>query len=161
MVSLSLYQGEEEKALELIKAFWGAHNQVSQSDEEARRDLLAWTSPGNRFYFIIHGGRTVGFLHLGSRGADPDWLEDIFVLPDWQGRGIGSRVVGLAEAIVREYSPCIYVEAAARNEAAIRLYRKLGFDCLNTVTLRKDFESFSETKGKEKLFGLDFEIKDK
>lgn len=40
MVSLSLYQGEEEKALELIKAFWGAHNQVSQSDEEARRDLL-------------------------------------------------------------------------------------------------------------------------
>jgi hypothetical protein len=53
------------------------------------------------------------------------------------------------------------VEAAARNEAAIRLYRKLGFDCLNTVTLRKDFESFSETKGKEKLFGLDFEIKDK
>ena len=73
------------------------------------------------------------------------------MLPDWQGRGIGSLAVGLAEAIVREYSPCIYVEAAARNEAAIRLYRKLGFDCLNTVTLRKDFERFSETKGKEKL----------
>ncbi len=30
-------------------------------------------------------------------------------------------------------------EAAARNARAIRLYRRLGYGCLNTITLRKDF----------------------
>ena len=34
------------------------------------------------------------------------------------------------------------IEAAARNEAAIRLYRKLGYNCLNTITLRKDFPGY-------------------
>lgn len=34
------------------------------------------------------------------------------------------------------------IEAAARNEAAIRLYRKMGYNYLNTITLRKDFPGY-------------------
>ncbi|HEY8395249.1 MAG TPA: GNAT family N-acetyltransferase [Bacilli bacterium] len=87
-------------------------------------------------------------------------LEDIFVLPEYQRRGIGSKAIELAMGIVKEYSVCLYVEAAARNEAAIRLYRKLGFDCVNTVTLRKDFsDKRSDVIKKEKIHDLDFEIR--
>lgn len=100
------------------------------------------------------------FVHLGSRGGEIDWLEELFVLPEFQGRGIGTRTIGLAEEIVSAYSESFYIEAAARNEKAIRLYRKLGYDCLNTVTIRKDFhaERF-ETLSTERILDMDFQIK--
>lgn len=45
----------------------------------------------------------------------------------------------------------MYIEAAARNKGAIRLYKKLGYNCLNSITVRKDFNpedfnSISEVK---------------
>lgn len=69
MVKLSLYNNEE-KALELIKGFWLAHNQILPSSEEAHSDLNKWTSENHRFYFIIYNNEYVGFVHLGSRGFE-------------------------------------------------------------------------------------------
>ena len=88
-------------------------------------------------YFIQNDAVNVGFAHLGSRGGKMDWLEDLFILPEWQGHGFGSEAIHQLEEIVKQYSVSLYIEAAARNEAAIRLYRKLGYDCLNTVTFAK------------------------
>ena len=65
-----------------------------------------------------------------------------------------------AEEIVKQYSVSLYIEAAARNEAAIRLYRKLGYDCLNTITIRKDFPGYEyDVVRKEKIHELEFEIR--
>lgn len=160
MVRLIKYAGEEEAALVLIQAFWKEHNQYEQTAQEAGEDLDAWTGVGHDFYFIEEDGSRVGFLHLGSRGAKTDWLEDLFVLPAYQKRGIGSRAVQLAEEIVREYSQSLYIEAAARNEGAIRLYKKLGYNCLNTITVRKDFPGCEyDVVRNEQLYGETFEIR--
>lgn len=52
------------------------------------------------------------------------------------------------------------MEAAARNEAAIRLYRRLGYDCLNSVTLRKDFPGYDyDVVRTEQVYGERFEIR--
>lgn len=162
MVKLKLYDNEEKTAIELIKGFWYAHNQVITSDEDARADLQAWTGENHKFYFILYNNEYAGFIHLGSRGAAIDWLEDIFVLPEYQRHGIGTKAIKLAEELVQEYSVSMYIEAAARNEAAIRLYKKLGYDCLNTVTLRKDFPTFKyEVIRTEKIHDLEFEIRKK
>ena len=121
------------KACCLIKRFWLEHNGETQTDAEARADLCAWTA---------------------------DWLEDLFILPEFQGRGIGSEAIKLLESTVKQYSESMYIEAAARNERAIRLYRKLGYDCLNTVTIRKDFEPEKfETLHKETLLGETFDVR--
>jgi GNAT superfamily N-acetyltransferase len=160
MVKLVLYKDEKDLAIKLIKGFWFCHNQIKQTDSEAEEDLNFWTSDKHRFYFITYFNDYVGFIHLGSRGCNIDWLEDIFVIPEYQGKGIGSQAIYLVEEIVKEYSVSLYIEAAARNEAAIRLYRKLGFDCLNTITIRKDFPSYKyEVIKNEKIYGLDFEIR--
>ncbi len=160
MVELQLYAGQEEEAISLIQGFWLAHNNYIQPEDESRENLTAWTNQGHIFYFILFEEKKVGFLHLGSRGNQPDWLEDVFVLPAYQRRGIGSQAIRLVEEIVKTYSVSLYLEAAARNEAAIRLYRRLGFDCLNTVTLRKDFPGYDyEVTGTEQVFGLSFDIR--
>ena len=159
--SLADYDESREKdAVRLIQGFWLAHNRYHQTEEEAKADLCAWTGAGHKLCFIALGDMTVGLLHLGSRGGKIDWLEDLFVLPEYQGRGIGSQAVRLAEAMVRQYSQSLYIEAAARNERAIRLYRRLGYDCLNTVTLRKDFPGYDyDVVREERVYGEPFQIR--
>jgi len=160
-VALAEYDaGRKDEAIRLIQGFWLAHNHYRQTQEEARADLRAWTGKGHQLYFITLGELTAGLLHLGSRGREIDWLEDLFVLPEYQGRGIGSEAVRLAEELVRRYSPSLYIEVAARNEKAIRLYRRLGYDCLNTITIRKDFPGYDyDVVRTEQVYGLDLEIR--
>lgn len=160
-VTLEKYtSARKEEMTALIQGFWLAHNGLLQTEEDTETDLRAWTAAGHCLYFIKEGDLAVGLLHLGSRGAEIDWLEDIFVLPAYRGRGIGSEAVRTAEEIVRQYSASLYIEAAARNERAIRLYRRLGYDCLNTVTIRKDFPAYTyDVIRTEKVCGEQFEIR--
>lgn len=159
-ITLVPYAGEEKAAMELIHDFWRCHSQADTTEEENRADLLAWTSENHQFYFICAEGERVGFAHLGARGAAVDWLEDLFVIPSRQRQGIGTAAVREIERMVSDYSESLYLEAAARNEAAIRLYKRLGFDCLNSVTLRRDFkpEDFAVLRTEE-IHGLPFEIR--
>ncbi len=97
---------------------------------------------------------------MGSRGAEADWLEDIFVMPAYQNKGIGSKAIELTERIVSEYSASLYIEAAVWNKKALQLYRKLGYDCLNTITIRKDFCADGlECVSEENIHDLKFAIR--
>lgn len=160
MITLKQYTNEENRILPLIQSFWKAHSHYDQSEEEAREDLCNWTKPGHVMFFIQSDETDVGFAHLGSRGGKIDWLEDLFIVPEQQGKGFGSEAIRLLEEIVKKYSVSLYIEAAARNEAAIQLYRKLGYDCLNTITIRKDFPGYEyDVVRKEKIHGMEFEIR--
>lgn len=86
-VTLVPYGNETDTAIRLIIQFWQAHNHETPSWEDAADDLTQWTKDGHYLYFIRYGSDVVGFVHLGSRGAEMDWLEDIFVLPEFQGKG--------------------------------------------------------------------------
>ena len=159
-ITLRLFCDESQDAMTLIRHFWKVHNNYDQSDSDALRDLDAWTAEGHRFYFICLDDAPVGFIHLGNRGAKPDWIEDLFVEPVYQNQGIGTYAIRKIADEVRTYSDSLYIEAAARNQDAIRLYQKVGFNCLNTVTLRHDFdESAFIVAEKESIYGLDFEIR--
>lgn len=159
-IQLVAYHNETEIAANLIIGFWQAHNHFTPTAEEAQADLKEWTKGGHHLYFIVLNDKYVGFVHLGSRGCEADWLEDIFVLPEFQGKGIGSRAIQLTEEIVKGYSESLYIEVAARNMKAIRLYQRMGYNCLNTITIRKDFHPETcETVRSERIMELDFDIK--
>lgn len=160
MLQLKKYHSEQTEMLPLIQGFWLSHSDEVQTDAEALADLTQWSSEGNALYFIVAFDEVVGFLHLGSRGGAIDWLEHLYVKPAHRNKGFGSKAIACAEEIVREYSESLYIEAAARNEQAIRLYRSLGYDCLNSISIRKDFhpERFKSVRT-ESLYNEPFEIR--
>lgn len=159
-IRLIPYQNEIETATKLIIKFWQEHNHFTPSYEDAYADLMEWTRAGHYLYFITLNCQCIGFVHLGSRGCEADWLEDIFVLPEYQGKGIGSRAIQLVENIVKKHSGSLYIEVAARNRKAIRLYQRIGYRCLNTITIRKDFQPDKcEIIGTETILGMDFDVK--
>ena len=79
---------------------------------------------------------TAGFV-LGQIAADEAEILSIGVAPEWQRRRLGRRLVeGLVRAAARAEVKRLVLEVAADNEAAVALYRGLGF---KTVGRRNDY----------------------
>ena len=155
-IEIRPYDGSREaEMLSDIAAFWTTHY-LTVTPEQAAEDLRAWTSEGHELYVILAGGESAGFLHMGSRGSNCDWLEDVFVREELRGRGIGGRAIELAWEMLREKGlETMYLEVVPANEAAIRLYHKLGFTNLNTLTLNRSVKKKAQL-GTETIGGLTF-----
>lgn len=147
--------GCKAEMLSDIAAFWAAHY-LTVTPEDQEEDLKAWTAEGHELYVIVAGGKEAGFLHMGSRGGACDWLEDVFVREELRGQGIGGRAIELAWEMLREKGlETMYLEVVPANEAAIRLYHKLGFTNLNTLTLNRSVKKKAQL-GTETIGGLTF-----
>ena len=155
-IEIRPYDGScEAEMLSDIAAFWTTHY-LTVTPEQAAEDLRAWTAEGHELYVILAGGASAGFLHMGSRGSNCDWLEDVFVREELRGRGIGGRAIELAWEMLREKGlETMYLEVVPANAAAIRLYHKLGFVNLNTLTLNRSVKEKSQL-GTETIGGLTF-----
>ncbi len=159
-VNLQSNQGFIDHACELIKRFWKIHSNYIQTDEESKEDFKDWQCEGNLFYLVKFQNHYIGFARLGNRGAKIDWLEDLFIDEQFQNRGLGTQVINILEDKVKQYSESLYLEVASRNLKAMKLYRELGFDCLNSITIRKDFqkENFDVIE-RQKISDFQFDIK--
>ena len=98
-------------------------------DRDRRRaawlETLDPSTPGTSFVAEADG-RLVG--HLGATGTGRVEL-GMWVLPDWRGRGAGTKLVEAAVAWAREGGAYkISLEVWPHNAAAIALYEKFGFE---------------------------------
>ncbi|WP_341931782.1 GNAT family N-acetyltransferase [Streptococcus pluranimalium] len=159
-VNLQSNQDIIDCSYELIKSFWKIHSNYIQTDEESKQDFKEWQSEGNLFYLVKFQNHYIGFARLGNRGAKIDWLEDLFIDEQFQNRGLGTQVINILENKVKQYSESLYLEVASRNLKAMKLYRELGFDCLNSITIRKDFQKENfEVIERQKISDFQFDIK--
>ncbi len=92
---------------------------------------------GGRITVADVDGRVVGFV-LWTPALEPAWfdpgvrrwaeLEELHVHPEFQNRGIGTRLVLAAIGQAREAGhPAMYLETEESNAAARRTYEKAGF----------------------------------
>jgi GNAT superfamily N-acetyltransferase len=82
--------------------------------------------------WVVHlawdGGRLVGFLVLKPQAG---CLDQIFVLPEEQGRGIGRALLDFAK---RELPHGMWLRTAAANTRARRFYERNGLTATETDT---------------------------
>jgi ribosomal-protein-alanine N-acetyltransferase len=70
-------------------------------------------------------GKVVGWC---AREGSPNYISDVWVLPDCQGRGIGrALVLHACERIRAEGHQTATIHTHARNAGAVRLYERCGF----------------------------------
>ena len=80
----------------------------------------------------------VGYLWVGEgsnlmTGLKHGYIYDIFVKEEFRGKGIGEILLDKAESYCREKCyPRILLMVSVSNEAAIRLYSKMGFKAEQT-----------------------------
>lgn len=147
MIELILYSAKyEADTIRRIADFFGYHNSLLQgemnlTDESyriAKCTLEEWTEDdSHELYMVQFESIVVGFLHIGYRGSNVAWIEDIYIDKEHRSKGIASSSIHQAEEIIRanpQYT-AVCLEVVPRNENALRLYHKLGYDSISIITV--------------------------
>ena len=90
---------------------------------------------GTHFYVVRVGDSVAGYMGL-SKIVGEGYVTNIAVLPEFRHRGIGSQLLQYVINDSKEQLEFISLEVRVSNEAAISLYKKLGF---SEVGKRKRF----------------------
>ncbi len=73
------------------------------------------------------------FVILDMHGAFTGYVQTICVRPDERGRGLGTRLLGWAEARIFRESPNVFLCVSSFNPGALRLYERLGYAVVGTL----------------------------
>jgi len=86
-----------------------------------------------RAFVAVEDGLAIGYLALvwgfslefGGRDA---FVDELYVVPEWRGRGIGSALIEAAEVACADAGAmALHLVAERSNAGAHRLYGRLGF----------------------------------
>jgi GNAT superfamily N-acetyltransferase len=125
--------------LEMIRAL-AEYEQLTHevvATEDGLRQSLFGPRPAGEVVLAYAGETPVGFAlffhnfstFLGRHGL---YLEDLFVVPEWRGKGVGKQLLAHVAAIA-ESRNCGRMEWAVLdwNESAIAFYRRMGAHVLD------------------------------
>ncbi|GAB3656332.1 GNAT family N-acetyltransferase [Glycomyces tarimensis] len=111
---------------ELHKAAMGAYvTAIWGWDEELQRDYHARAFTPGRWQIITVDGMNAGMLAVEHRDTEI-YLGRISIHPDYQGRGIGSRLIADLMRQAREQGRDLVLDVLVVNQRAQALYRRLG-----------------------------------
>ena len=125
--------------LEMIKAlaeYEQLTHEVVATEDDLRQSLFG-PRPAGEVVLAYDGDTPIGFAlffhnfstFLGRHGL---YLEDLFVVPEWRGKGVGKQLL-VHIASIAESRKCGRMEWAVLdwNESAIAFYRRMGAHVLD------------------------------
>ena len=80
----------------------------------------------NAYTCVISEGNACGYFHLCEDGE----LDDLYVFPDFRGKGIGSEIL---KQCIEKFGGNLYLYVFSRNIRAISFYERFGFAKQETV----------------------------
>jgi len=88
-----------------------------------------------RFYQLMADGRMVGFGAIGPLAAPGVWkVYKLYLLPEFHGRGLGSRLLQHCEAEARRLGAReLRLEVNKRNLRPLACYQRNGFKIIQSV----------------------------
>jgi ribosomal protein S18 acetylase RimI-like enzyme len=99
--------------------------QFGEWDEALQDRLFGEKWIPNQFEIVLCDGNPCGFLSIEDH-PDHIYVNEIVLAPQFQGRGIGSRLLNEAMQRGRETRSPLRLQVLRENRA-IELYRRLGF----------------------------------
>lgn len=161
---LPLSDTTTEATLDRIARFFGHHaGLVGATDDLARKEALEvlrqWQSEDHALRIITVDGTDVGFAHVWFKGPIVAWIEDLWIDEDRRGHGIASATIGAIEDWLRTDYPeveAVSMDVAPRNDNAMRLYHRLGYDSISMITLRKEITGKNPRTATTEFLGATF-----
>lgn len=130
----SLEPSQLPELVSLFEAQLREHNISSSSDHLTT--VLQTLIAQPQFGFVltaIHGDSPIGVVYAGcilslEHGGWSGWLEEFYVLPDWRGQGVGSRLLkaAIAAAVERGW-PALDLEVDSNHQRVLSLYNRHSF----------------------------------
>jgi ribosomal protein S18 acetylase RimI-like enzyme len=116
--------------------------QIYQSDNFQKE----MDDPFSLFYTVKYEGKVVGILRLlqhhsiaGTYGAQSTKLQRIYLAPEMQGKGIGKQLIQWClDQFLQSPGDQIWLEAMRAQASAVRFYKKMGFELVDTVEFSEE-----------------------
>jgi len=108
-------------------------------EEIYRKEAEVYFKRGDVIFLALEGAKTAGFIRVSSREGC-FWVEEIYVRPEFRGKGIGRALVERAEEEVKKHDSSLYLLVLPQDKDAIGFWKRLGYDVINTVELVKDLK---------------------
>lgn len=138
-------QNDREHYLSMAHAFYESDAvlaPVPLSHMEKTFDLLMEGSPYAEAFILEKEGKTAGYALLArtwsqEAGGEVIWIEEIMVLPEFRGMGLGTEFFAFLEERFPK-AKRFRLEVEDENEGAVRLYKNLGFSWFDYKQMKKD-----------------------
>lgn len=154
MVAIELELATAADEAELVRLAHAFHAEDGHPLTEAGVAALRLTARGHplaKAWLVREAGRTVGYavlcLGFGIEYGGPDaFIDDLYLVPEARGRGIGGRVIDRLEQEGRALGlSALFLVVDPDNTPAIRLYRGRGFAGTSWLTMTKRLRADSDT----------------
>jgi len=129
----------QELYIEFFRELRGKQGWNPHAEAEYRAEATHYFKRGDMIFLAIEKEEALGFIRVSSREGS-FWIEELFVRPEFRGRGIGRALVERAEEEVRKHDDALYLFVLPQDKDAIAFWKRLGYDVINTIELVKDLE---------------------
>lgn len=131
------------------KEFW-------QTDEQSVESLKEWCEEG-KVYNVFYNDNLAGFFYVKFGGQNVAWLEDLFIAEQFRSQGIGKASFNKLDELMRDKGiTSMFVDVIPRNASAIKFYQECGFDHLNMIQLRKNYDERLNKQDEVEVLGFNF-----
>ena len=136
--------GDREFLFQVRRAALRAYVEQTSGWDEAEQRAVADKEFGELPYAVVEeSGRPVGYVCVIHR-SECDFIEEIALLPEVQGRGIGTRVILDILQAARQRGVPVRLSVFVSNPAQA-LYARLGFKVLRIEDPRMAMEWYPAT----------------
>ncbi|USS40189.1 GNAT family N-acetyltransferase [Thermococcus aggregans] len=132
--------------IEFFRELRGKQGWSPDEEEVYKKEAENYFKRGDMVFLAVEEGKSTGFIRVSSREGC-FWIEELFVRPEFRGRGIGRALVERAEEEVRKHDDTLYLFVLPQDKDAIAFWKKLGYDVINTIELVKNLKPTPRDEG--------------
>ncbi len=137
---------DTDAVFQMMRSFYNSPAVLHQSSDAVLRQDIADCVGDNPFVegFLFEDGSVIAGYSMAAKGYSTEyggvcvWVEDIYVIPEYRGRGIGTQLFQFLEDRYRDKAVRIRLEVEKHNLQAIECYKKIGFEEVPYTEMSKD-----------------------
>ncbi len=142
----AMKKSDAECVLDMMRIFYRTDAVLSDGSEEIFRNDIENCVNDNPYLegyvFTSDDGSIIFGYAMAAKSFSTEfgkpciWIEDIYVKPEYRGRGIGKHFL---DFIDKKYADCILrLEVEPQNETAVHVYKKCGYEILPYSEMKKE-----------------------
>lgn len=120
---------------ELLMAFWKSQL-CSPSESDVLEDIRRMLDPKGIGRLVCHGEDIAGFIYVNEKYGYLNNIEYLYIDKAFRGKGLATFAIEeIKKMVLAKDNERVQIEVSPNNVRALKLYHRLGFTSIDTVTL--------------------------
>ena len=120
----------------MLRDFWKPQL-ATVNDNDILEDIRRMLDPECISYLVCYDNDIAGFVFVNEKYGYFNNIEYLYIKKEYRGKGLGTYCLSSIMDIVRnkQKGPRVQIEVSPMNKSALALYKRIGFNHIDTITL--------------------------